>query len=84
MDIDPTPTTSKMTGPGDMMDTDEPAPKTEEEKDAGAEKKEGEESKDGGLKKRRLATTSKTCFVSFLRSESLSASRKGGISPSRR
>jgi len=52
MDIDPTPTTPKMTGPGDKMDTDEPAPKTEEEKDDGAEKKEGEESKDGGLKKR--------------------------------
>lgn len=52
MDIDQTPTTPKTSGLGDKMDTDEPAAKTEEEKDDGAEKKEGEDAKDGGLKKR--------------------------------
>ena len=52
MDIDQTPTTPKTSGLGDKMDTDEPANKTEEEKDDGAEKKEGEDAKDGVLKKR--------------------------------
>ena len=52
MDIDQTPTTPKTSGLGDKMDTDEPAAKTEEEKDDGAEKKEGEDAKDGVLKKR--------------------------------
>ena len=52
MDIDQTPTTPKTSGLADKMDTDEPAPKTEEEKDDSAEKKDGEDAKDGGLKKR--------------------------------
>lgn len=52
MDIDQTPTTPKISGLGDKMDTDEPATKPEEERDDGAEKKEGEDAKDGGLKKR--------------------------------
>ena len=52
MDIDQTPTTPKTSGLGDKMDTDESATKTEEEKDDSAEKKEGEDAKDGGLKKR--------------------------------
>ena len=52
MDIDQTPTTPKTSGLGDKMDTDEPATKTEEEKDDSAEKKEGEDGKDGVLKKR--------------------------------
>ena len=34
------------------MDTDEPATKPEEDKDDGTEKREGEDSKDGGLRKR--------------------------------
>ena len=51
MDIDQTPTTPKTTGLGDKMDTDEPA-KLEENKEENAEKKDGEEPKDGGLKKR--------------------------------
>lgn len=52
MDIDQTPTTPKTSGIDDKMDTDEPATKTEMGKDDGAEKKEGEDAKDGGLKKR--------------------------------
>ena len=52
MDIDQTPTTPKTSGLGDKMDTDEPATKTEEEKDDSADKKEGEDGKDGVLKKR--------------------------------
>ena len=52
MDIDQTPTTPKTSGLGDKMDTDEPASKIEEDKEEAAEKKDGEDAKDGGLKKR--------------------------------
>ena len=52
MDIDQTPTTPKTSGLGDKMDTDEPASKTEDDKDEGAEKKDGEDTKDGGLRKK--------------------------------
>lgn len=52
MDIDQTPTTPKISGLGDKMDIDEPASKIEDDKDEGAEKKEGEDAKDGGLRKK--------------------------------
>ena len=52
MDIDQTPTTPKTSGLGDKMDTDEPASKTEDDKEEGAEKKDGEDTKDGGLRKK--------------------------------
>lgn len=59
MEIDQTPTTPKTSNMGDKMETDEPATKTDEEKDIekrDAGKKEGGEPKDGfqpeGLKKK--------------------------------
>lgn len=60
MDIDQTPTTPKISNLGDKMETDEPAAKTEEDKDGEKQdgsKKEGEEAKDApaqteGLRKK--------------------------------
>ena len=59
MDIDPTPTTPKTSNMGDKMETDEPASKTDEEKDGDkreAGRKDGGEARDNsqseGLKKK--------------------------------
>lgn len=52
MEIDQTPTTPKTSSMGDKMETDEPASKTDDEKDGekrDASKKEGGEAKDGSL-----------------------------------